>query len=150
MAVVVEREVGRPLEQVWALAVDVAALRLPLTRVEQSGPPGLGWQFVGITGIGPLAVRDPMVVTRWTPPAPGSSVAGYAVRKTGRVLGGEAEVTLTARGPSVTTLRWREVVHLRPRRLGLVLAPVTDLLVGVLFRRVVDDLVRRANAASGR
>ncbi len=150
-AVTVERDVARPLERVWAVAVDVAALRLPLTSVEtESGPPRLGWRFVGITGVGPLRFRDPMVVTRWEPPCPGSATAGYAVVKTGRVLGGWADVTLTATGPSQTTLRWRESVLLRPRLLGVAVARVTDLVVRLMFERAVDELLRRAGEAGGR
>ena len=146
MAVItVERHVARPIERVWVLASDFAGLRLPLTHVDRSaGPPGVGWRFVGVSGFGPLAIHDSMLVTRWRPPAPGSDTAEYAVVKTGWVLGGWAEVTLAELGPSLTRLRWREEIVLRPRVLGAALAPVTDRAVRAMFERAVDDLVRRA------
>lgn len=143
--VTLERHVGRPIERVWSLVTDVAALRLPLTHVEQDpGPPGPGWRFVGVSGVGRLVLRDPMVVTRWVPPTEGRTTAEYAVVKTGRVLAGWAEVVLTAPTPSSTTLRWREQIVLRPRPLGTALAVVTDVAVRAMFERAVDDLVARA------
>ncbi len=146
MAVItVERHVPRPIEPVWALASDVAALRLPCTRVEMdTAPPGVGWRFVGISGFGPFAIHDSMLVTRWRPPEPGSHVAEYAVVKTGWVLGGWAEVTLTELGRSLTRLRWREEIVLRPRVVGAAVVRVTDIAVGAMFERAVDDLVQRA------
>src|SRR5512144_3143712 len=87
--ITVERHVARPIERVWVLASDFGGLRLPLTRVDRSaGPPGVGWRFVGVSGFGPLAIHDSMLVTRWRPPTPGSDTAEYAVVKTGWVLGG--------------------------------------------------------------
>jgi uncharacterized protein YndB with AHSA1/START domain len=146
MAVVtVERHLDRPIERVWSLVTDVAALRLPLTHVEADpGPPGPGWHFVGVSGIGPLVLRDPMVVTTWVPPGDGRTTAEYAVVKTGRVLAGWADVVLTACTPSSTRLRWREQIVLRPRPLGVALAVVTDVAVRAMFERAVDDLVARA------
>lgn len=146
MAVVtVQRHVARPIERVWELACDFEALRLPLTHVDSdAGSPGVGWRFVGVSGFGPVAIRDPMLVTRWRPPAPGSPSAGYAVVKTGWVLAGWAELTLTELGSSLTRLQWREEIVLRPRVAGAVLARVTDIAVRAMFERAVDDLVRRA------
>jgi hypothetical protein len=143
--VTVERYVGRPIERVWSLVTDFAALSLPLTHVESDpGRPEVGWRFVGVTGIGPLAIRDSMVVTRWVPPAPGRDTAEYALVKTGWVLGGWAEVTLNANEASLTRLRWREEIVVRPRVLGVALAAPTGVAVGALFERAVDDLVARA------
>ncbi|MGV1007742.1 MAG: hypothetical protein ACOYBY_03930 [Dermatophilaceae bacterium] len=141
----VERHVARPLEAVWAVASDVAAVRLPVTRVEKApGSPGVGWRFVGVSGAGPAAIHDSMLVTRWRPPVSGSPDAEYAVVKTGWVLGGWAEVTLRRLGPELTRLRWREEIVLRPRVVGAALAAVTDIAVRAMFERAVDDLVRRA------
>ena len=143
--VTVERHIGRPVERVWELASDFAALRLPLTHVNKgAGPPGIGWRFVGVSGVGPVAVRDSMLVTRWRPPAPGSPSAEYAVVKTGWVLGGWAEVTLTELGPTLTRLLWREEIVLRPRAIGAALAGLTDIAVRAMFERAVDELVQRA------
>jgi len=143
--ITVERDVPRPIERVWALAADFAALRLPLTHVDSSpGPPGVGWRFVGVSGIGPLAIHDPMLVTRWRPPEPGVPVAEYAVVKTGWVLGGWAEVTMVELSPTLTRLRWREEIVLRPRVIAAALSRVTDIAVRAMFERAVDDLVRRA------
>lgn len=146
MAVVtVERSVGRPIERVWSLVTDVAALRLPLTHVESDpGPAGVGWRFTGISGVGPVVLRDPMVVTRWVPPEPSRDTAEYAVVKTGRILDGWAEVTLTRAGASWTGLCWREEILLRPRALGVPLAGITGVAVRAMFERAVDDLVARA------
>lgn len=146
MAVVtVQRHVARPIGRVWELACDFQALRLPLTHVDSgAGSPGVGWRFVGVSGVGPVAIRDSMLVTRWRPPAPGSRSAEYAVVKTGWVLAGWAEVRLTALDPSLTRLTWRGEIVLRPRVVGAALARATDIAVRAMFERAVDDLVRRA------
>jgi len=155
--VTVERTVDRPIETVWAVVTDVAAHRLPLTEVRTDpGEPGVGWAFEGITRLGPVGFADRMIVTRWHPPADGT--ACYAVVKTGRLLGGWAEVTLTEGEPTIppgqsgqpghrtgrrTRIRWREQITPHPHALGRLLAPATDRAVRAMFERAVTEMLAR-------
>lgn len=140
--VVVERIVERSLPELWAAVTDVASHKLPLTRVETDPPPmRLGWHFVGISGFGPVVLRDPMVVTRWHPPIPGAHTAGFDVRKTGGVLAGSAQISLAALGPIRTRLRWQEDISLKPRPVGWTLAPLVDWGTAWMFSRAVDAMI---------
>ncbi len=142
MPVVVTRIVHQPLPAVWARVADVRAHRLPLTTVHTDpGQPRVGWSFRAVTGVGPVRFIDAMVVTRWSPPQTDSPTAVYAVVKTGRLLGGWAEVTLTARGPERTELVWREEIVVHPHAIGRLVAPLSDRAVAAMFRRAVTDMV---------
>src|SRR4051812_6213638 len=73
---------------------------MPMTRMTtDEGPPRVGWGFAGISGIGPLAFSDSMLVTRWDPPPAadprGTAPAVFRIVKTGWLLGGWAEITVT-------------------------------------------------------
>ncbi|MBK8468752.1 MAG: SRPBCC family protein [Candidatus Phosphoribacter sp.] len=146
MAVItLERVVPRPLSAVWAVVSDVAGHRLPVTRLETDpGTPGVGWRFVAVTGWGRLAFADAMVITRWHPPVAGSKSADYAIVKTGRWLGGWAEVHLQALDPGNTRLTWSEEIILHPHALGRLVAPLSDRAVRRLFADAVSDMVSRA------
>ena len=150
MTVVVERTIARPLAEVWASVSDVAAHRLPLTTVHTDpGPPGVGWRFSGVTALGPLHMRDDMIVTRWLPPgspessgSSGSAMsAQYAVVKVGRVLGGWAEVTLSEPRPGWTQVQWREEIVPHPHALGRLARPLVDAAVRAMFSRAVDTML---------
>lgn len=141
--VTVERIVPRPIEAVWAVVSDLAGHRVPLTRIDTDlGPTAPGWAFVARTGLGRVRFADRMVVTRWAPPA--DDRAEFAVVKTGRWLGGWAEVRLVALGSSSTRLIWNEEIVVHPHALGRLSAPLTDRAVRAIFTRAVAEMAARA------
>ena len=72
IAVSVSIEVDVPAETTWAVVTDWAAQGdwIPLTKVavEPGSPAELGARLVARTGIGRLAVVDPMDIDVWEPP----------------------------------------------------------------------------------
>lgn len=117
---------------------------VPLTHVETApGPPSVGWSFTAVTALGPLAFRDPMVLTRWAPPA-ADGRGGYALRKTGRVLAGWAAVDVTPAGSGGTDVVWAEQIDLRPRALGTLTAAASHWAGGRILGRALDALLASA------
>ncbi|GAA4357672.1 SRPBCC family protein [Angustibacter luteus] len=119
----VRREVAAPAAAVWALVTDwpshgrwVAGTRV---RTTSARPDGVGAAFVARTGLGPVGFDDPMTVTRWEPPT--ADAAGRCdVRKTGRVVLGEASFVVTPLGERRCRLDWTEDVEVAGiRRLPL-------------------------------
>ena len=146
MAVVeVRRTVPTPMGAVWDTVTDFAAYGrwIPLTSMRTDPPPvRLGWGFAGFTGVAPIGFLDTMLVVRWEPPAEGA--ARFAVRKTGRVLRGFADVTLTATDAGGTEVVWREEIVPRPETLGRLTAPVSDRATARLFADVLDRMLESA------
>lgn len=144
-AIEVRRTVATPLPAVWATLTDYGAYGrwIPLTRMRvDPGPVRLGWGFGGFTGLGPVGFLDSMLVVRWEPPS--DDGARFAVRKTGRVLAGWADVRLAGTGAGGTDVVWREEIVPRPEPLGRLLAPVTDGLTARLFARTLDAMLDAA------
>lgn len=136
----IARTVPAPPEQVFAAVSDLRGYGrdIPLTAIEADpGPIGVGWTFVGRSGVGALRLPDRMRVTEWDPPR------SFAVVKLGPVLEGWAQVHLTPEADG-TRVIWRE--HITPRPVSLLrhLDPVTDRFNRWMFGRAVDRMVRRA------
>jgi uncharacterized protein YndB with AHSA1/START domain len=150
---VIERTVGVPPRQVWAIITDWAGHGrwIPLTRMRvDQGPPGVGFSFAGLTGIGRLRFADTMRITVWDPPS-GSGQGKFRLVKTGRLLAGWAEVSVQpVQGGEQTRLVWRENIVVRPTSLGRLLAPLTDRLNEALFSRVIAAMAAEAVRAAGR
>jgi carbon monoxide dehydrogenase subunit G len=147
----VRREVSAPADDVWRRLVDWPSHGrwVPLTsvRVTSSGPPGIGTTFVGRTGLGPLSFDDPMTVTQWEPPTAGRP-GRCTVRKTGRVVLGGAEVTVTGTGDRRCTVEWTETADVAGVR-RLPLAERLTALVGtVAFRRMLARMATEAEGAA--
>lgn len=144
MAAVVRRTVDAPVDRVWQTVTDFAAYGrwIPLTRMRTDpGPPRVGWQFGGFTGLGRVGFLDSMLVTVWEPPAEAASRATFSVRKTGYVLAGWASVVLEPRDAGARTqLTWTEEIVPRPLAVGRLLARVADPLTERLFARAVDAM----------
>ena len=132
---------------------------MPMTRMTtDEGSPRVGWGFAGISGIGRLAFSDSMLVTRWDPPgtdAVGSAApaapAVFRIVKTGWLLGGWAEITITpepAPGAVGSRLDWVEEVVVRPLPFKRLFAPVLDRASAWLYGRAIDAMVRRAAGSS--
>lgn len=133
---------------------------MPLTRMTtDDGAPRVGWGFAGISGVGPLGFSDSMLVTRWEPPAvgsaspasPGSAApAVFRIVKTGRLLGGWAEITVTPEphvsnpGAMGSRLDWVEDVVVRPLPFKRVFEPVLDRVSAWLYGRAIDAMIARA------
>lgn len=147
-AVEIQRTVATPVDRVWATLTDYAAYGrwIPLTTMRVDPPPTrVGWGFAGKTGLGPVGFLDSMLLTRWEPPTDGGG--RFAVRKTGRVLAGWADVTVepTEAGGSVVT--WREEIVPKPEALGRLIARATDPVTHRLFATALDRMLA---AAEGR
>lgn len=147
-AVELARTVATSLPSVWDTLTDFAGYGrwIPLTSMRvDAAPVRVGWAFGGFTGIRPVGFLDSMLVTRWEPPEGGR--ARFAVRKTGRVLAGWADVRLAATASGGTDVTWREEILPRPETLGRLVAPVADRLTHRLFASALD---RMLDAAAGR
>ena len=141
----VRRTVPTPLDAVWGTLTDFAAYGrwIPLTSMRTDpGPARLGWAFGGFTGLGPIGFLDSMLVVKWEPPSDGE--ARFAVRKTGRVLRGWAEVRLVATDAGGTDVVWREEIVPRPETLGRLAAPAADRVTARLFADALDGMLAAA------
>ena len=152
MPAVVRRTIDAPLQQVWDVVSDFAGYGrwIPLTTMlVDPAPTRVGWGFAGRTGFGRVAFLDSMLVTVWEPPhALGASRARFAIRKTGRLLAGWAEVGVVTRDDGRTDLTWTEEIVPRPEVVGRLLAPLADPVTARLFGRAVAGMARAAEAAS--
>ena len=141
----VRRTVATPLGAVWDTLTDFAAYGrwIPLTSMRTDpGPARPGWAFGGFTGLGPVGFLDSMLVVKWEPPLDGE--ARFAVRKTGRVLRGWADVRLAATDAGGTDVVWREEIVPRPETLGRLVAPAADRVTARLFADALDGMLEAA------
>ncbi|MET9364231.1 SRPBCC family protein [Streptomyces sp. NPDC006632] len=117
---------------------------VPLTRVTvRTAPPtGRGTVFVARTGLGRLCFQDPMEITRWQPPVPGTP-GRCRLEKRGRTIAGWAEIEVGAAGRGAY-LVWRE--ELRVRGVPRAFDPVTAGAGRVVFGRAVKVLLRDRSA----
>lgn len=141
----VRRTVPTPLAAVWDTLTDFAAYGrwIPLTSMRTDPPPArLGWAFGGFTGLGPVGFLDSMLVVKWEPPADGH--ARFAVRKTGWVLAGWADVRMNASEAGGTEVVWREEIVPRPLALGRLAAPASDRVTSRLFADALDRMLDAA------
>ena len=133
---------------VWGVLTDFARYGrwMPLTRMElDPGPPRLGWGFAGLSGWGPLSFSDTMLVSAWEPPTD-SGVARFRVVKTGRLLGGWVEVSLTPRPSGGTRVDWVEDVVVKPLPFPATFAPALDRVTRWLYLRALDAMLAEAVA----
>ena len=128
--------VEAPAANLWAYVTDWKKHEewIPLTRTETLGGEAraVGGRFRAWSGIGPIGFWDPMTVTRWEEQEDGSGFC--AVVHTGRVVKGDAEITVTALSGGRSTLRWVE--HFQFGRVGS--------LGWRLGSRIVDRALHRA------
>ncbi|MEU6882543.1 SRPBCC family protein [Streptomyces sp. NPDC046712] len=138
----VERTSALPAEEVWRRLTDFRAhgrlVPLTRTRLLSPGPTGVGTRFVARTGIGRLAVDDPMEVVGWEPPAPGRP-GTCRLEKRGRVVLGRAVIEVYGTPGGGSRAVWVE--ELRVRGVPAVLDPVLALAGRRLFGRAMDGLL---------
>lgn len=119
---------------------------IPLTTVRTDpGVPEVGWTFSAVTGVGPLAFSDDMVVTECSPPGVGLGRGHLRLLKTGRLVAGWAEISVEPEGIG-SQVTWTEDIGPRPDLLRRALSPVSDAAGTVLFGRVLDGLVALAES----
>ncbi len=135
----------------WSVLTDYAGYGawIPLTQMRTDpGPPHLGWQFVGLSGLGRVRFADSMLITRWEPPEDGAGA--FRVVKTGRVLAGWAEVEVArGRDGEGSTVRWQEEIVPRPQPVGRLVAPLTGRVTAAMFGSALDAMVARADREAG-
>ncbi len=108
--------VDAPVEAVWAAVVDWERQDEWMlgTRVRVVGgrSEGMGARLEAVTGVGPLAVTDPMVVTEWEPPN------RCVVRHTGPVVRGIGVFEVLALPHGRSRFVWTEELDLPLGLLG--------------------------------
>lgn len=153
MRVRIERtvDVAAPAEQVWDYVTDWPRQEewIPQTRVENLDEArGLGGRFRAWSGVGRVGFWDPMVITAWERGADGGGRCEVLHR--GKVVKGEGEFVVLARGDRASTFVWAEVVVIPLGSVGAALwrlvRPVVDRLIdrGLASMR---DLVEDGSAA---
>jgi len=139
------RRCAAPPTVVWDVVTDFAAYGdwMPLTRMRvDAGLPRPGWGFTGVSGLGRFGFSDSMLVTAWEPPE-AEGRGSFRVVKTGRLLGGWAQVSVELDGAGAR-LDWHEDVVVRPLPFKRVFAPVLGRASLWLYGRAVDAMIARA------
>jgi carbon monoxide dehydrogenase subunit G len=147
----VRREIDAPAARVWATVTDWPAhgrwVAGTQVRTTSPRPDGVGASFVARTGWGRFAFDDPMTVTQWQPPA-GGRAGRCSLRKTGRVVRGEASFAVTPLGAGRSRLDWSEDVEVAGVRRIPGSGCVSRLVGAVVFRSVVRHLAREVETAA--
>jgi hypothetical protein len=130
-------DVAAPASVVWDYVTDWPrqAEWVPMTRVEVPEPGGaaaIGGTLRAWTGLGPVGFWDPMTITSWERQPDGGGRCEVLHR--GRVVRGEGEFTVVARGEDACRFVWAEVLALPLGALGRAGWPVARPLV----ERMVD------------
>ena len=143
MAFTVLRTTALAPDLAWSSLTDLAEHTHDVPFTDVVVPDGglvLGAEVVASTRFGPLSAADRMLVTALEP--------GRRLRlhKTGRLLRGWAEITVTEdpRRPGGAVVSWVEELWLPG--LARVTRPLGDRLGPLLFGRVVDGVLARATA----
>ncbi len=110
VSVIADVEVDAPAGQVWEYVTDWSRHGdwIPLTRVEPLGGAarGVGGRIRAWSGVGPVGFWDPLTVTAWEEEASGGGRC--ALVHTGRLVKGDAEITVAALDESRSKVRWLE------------------------------------------
>ncbi|MGS2591625.1 SRPBCC family protein [Streptomyces hebeiensis] len=140
----IDRTTRLSAAEAWRRLTDWRAQgdRVPLTRISVTppGPTRVGTFLVARSGLGPVAVDDPMEVVHWHPPAPGTP-GRCRLEKRGRTVLGWAEIRVRRdEEHGVTRVRWEEELRVRP--LPGALDTLTARAGRLVFGRAVDGLLR--------
>jgi carbon monoxide dehydrogenase subunit G len=148
----VRRDIAAGVDDVWATITDWPAhgrwVGGTQVRTTSQRPDGVGASFLARTGWGPLGFDDPMTVTEWQVPT-GDRPGRCTVRKTGRVVLGEATFEVGRSGEGRTRLDWCEDVEVRGLRRVPGSAWASRVVGGLVFGSVVRRFAREVEASSG-
>jgi hypothetical protein len=145
-ALVVEQECSASVAKLWQIATDWErhGRFFPFTTMTvPDGAPAVGQRFEATTRLGPVRLRDPMVVTDWEPPGESGRCE---LRKVGTVLAGRTTLSVepSAHG---SRLRWSTDVGPANPLARRLLAPLARVTAAPLYRHVVRAIVREAEGA---
>ncbi|MFD5494117.1 SRPBCC family protein [Streptomyces sp. NPDC001812] len=139
-----QRTAPLPIDEAWRRLTEWHrhGSAVPFTRITVSPPPptGEGTVVVARSGLGPLSFDDPMEVTVWRPPGPGSPGL-CRLEKRGRVVRGWAEIEVRPGPGGRTRVLWRE--DLRVRFLPSFCDPALRSVSRRMFGRAVNTLLRQ-------
>jgi len=136
-------DVAAPASQVWDYVTDWRRQGewVPRTRVVRvDAADGRGGSFAAWTGIGPVGFWDPMTITSWERSADGGGRCEVLHR--GRVVRGEGEFSVVAKGAGTCRFVWAEVLVLPLGPVGA----VAWRMAAPLVARVLDHALRRMAA----
>lgn len=147
--VVVEVDVGAPVQATWALLTDWEQHSTWMIGTEVRGTHrdgrGVGGRLEAFTGLGPVGFLDTMEITGWEPPY------RCLVRHTGRVVRGAGAFEVLPR-PEGSRIVWSEWLELPLGRLGqlgfLAVRPAVVLPLRLSLQRLARAVERR-QAATG-
>lgn len=121
---------------------------IPLTHVELAHAPDgegaarrLGGRFRAWTGIGPVGFWDPITVTAWEEQPDGSGRCD--ILHTGRVVRGDAQFRVVARGPGACTATLWERLEVPGGPVGALLWRLVGRFVGPVLDRGAERVLRR-------
>jgi hypothetical protein len=143
-------DVAVPAAVLWDYVTDWPRQRewVPMTRVERvDSADRLGGRLRARTGLGRIGFWDPMTITAWERSADGGGRC--EVLHLGRVVRGEGEFSVLARGEAVSTFIWAEMPVVPAGRLGA----LSFRLVRPVVERVLDgalQTLRRRLESRGR
>ncbi len=144
-------DIAAPAAEVWDYVTDWPrqAEWIPQTRVENVDEArGVGGRFRAWSGVGRVGFWDPMTITAWERDVDGGGRCEVLHR--GRVVKGEGEFSVMARGERASTFVWAEVVVVPLGTLGAAgwraVRPAVERLIdrGLASMR---DLVQSESAA---
>jgi hypothetical protein len=139
-------DIDAPAALVWDVVTDWPGQSewMLATRVRIDGPGDspddgrrLGATMSAVTGFGPLAVTDTMVITEWEPPT------RCVVRHTGAVIRGDGIFEVTALGPERARFLWSELLDLPFGVVGRAGWPIARPLMRVGVARSLRAMARR-------
>lgn len=141
--------IAAPADTVWATLVDWETHRdwMLLTDVERATDDGdgVGARIVGVTRLGPLALRDSMTVTQWQPPP--TDPARCVVEHTGRIVRGCGAFEVESADDGCSRVTWSEWVRPPFGLAGavgwLAVRPLFQLFMQVSLRRLGKKIASR-------
>jgi hypothetical protein len=134
-------DIDAPAALVWDVVTDWPGQSewMLATRVRTDGDGDgrrLGASMSAVTGFGPLAVTDTMVITEWDPPT------RCVVRHTGAVIRGDGIFEVTALGAERARFLWSELLDLPFGVVGRAGWPIARPLMRVGVARSLRAMAR--------
>lgn len=138
-------DVGVPAEVLWQTVSDLPGQSgwMLGTRVEVTGGDGrsVGSTLRAVTGVGPLAVTDPMEITEWTEPPEGPR--RIVVTHTGHVVQGDGVFAVVELGPRRSRFLWSELLDVPLGALGRAGWPLVRPVLRAGVARSLQTMARR-------